>query len=675
MKKNTEDIAARIEQLRNIIDEHNRRYYIDNQPVISDFEYDILINELQTLEKKYPGFKSDTSPTVRVGSDLSASGAQNEFSQKLHKYPMLSLSNTYDKEELIAFNERVVKSTGVDVEYVCELKIDGSAISLTYHKGELKDAVTRGDGEKGDIVTENILNTRSVPRFLKGSGYPDEFEIRGEIFMPWSAFDRLNKSREENEEQLFANPRNAAAGSLKLLDSSLVKERGLEAILYHYISDENRFSNHSEALEAVKSWGLPVSGYTKICKSIDEVFNFLELWDVERKKLPYPTDGVVIKVNNLQLQSKLGYTAKSPRWATAYKFKAERALTRLISIDYQVGRTGAITPVANLEPVLLSGTIVKRASLHNLDQIELLDIHMNDYVYVEKGGEIIPKITGVELSRRDINALRPVFPENCPDCGTALTRDESEARHYCPNFISCPTQLKASLLHFCSRKAMNILAGDATIEQLYNKGFVKNISDFYKLSVGELLQLDGWKERSAERFLKSIADSVSAPFHKVLFSLGIRHVGETTAKSLASHFENIDNLASASKEELVQVDDVGVKMAESICGYFAGDAAKRIISELKEAGLQFSQQRAAGNTKSELLLNQSVVISGNFSVSRDEIKKLIEEHSGKNSGSVSSKTSFLLAGEEPGPSKIQKAKSLGIKIVNEEEFMKLIENN
>lgn len=675
MKKNTEDIAARIEQLRNTIDEHNRRYYIDNQPVISDFEFDILINELQTLEKKYPVFKSDTSPTVRVGSDLSSSGAQNEFSQKLHKYPMLSLSNTYDKEELIAFNERVVKIAGVDVEYVCELKIDGSAISLTYHKGELKDAVTRGDGEKGDIVTENILSTRSVPRFLKGYGYPDEFEIRGEIFMPWSAFDRLNKSREENEEQLFANPRNAAAGSLKLLDSTLVKERGLEAILYHYISDENRFSNHSEALEAAKSWGLPVSGYTKICKSIEEVFNFLDLWNIERKKLPYPTDGVVIKVNNLQLQSKLGYTAKSPRWATAYKFKAERALTKLVSIDYQVGRTGAITPVANLEPVLLSGTIVKRASLHNLDQIELLDIHMNDYVYVEKGGEIIPKITGVELSKRDITSQKPLFPESCPDCGTTLTRDESEARHYCPNFISCPTQLKASLLHFCSRKAMNILAGDATIEQLYNKGFVRNISDFYKLTTEELLQLDGWKERSAERFLKSISDSVSAPFHKVLFSLGIRHVGETTAKSLASHFETIDNLANASKDELLQVDDVGAKLAESICGYFAGDASKKIILELKEAGLQFSQQRIAANTKSELLLNQIIVISGNFSVSRDEIKKLIEEHSGKNSGSVSSKTSFLLAGEEPGPSKIQKAKSLGIKILNEEEFMKLIENN
>jgi len=399
--------------------------------------------------------------------------------------------------------------------------------------------------------------------------------------MPWSAFDRLNKSREENEEQLFANPRNAAAGSLKLLDSSLVKERGLEAILYHYISDENRFTNHSEALEAAKSWGLPVSGYTKICGSIDEVLSFLDFWDIERKKLPYPTDGVVIKVNNLQLQSKLGYTAKSPRWATAYKFKAERALTKLISIDYQVGRTGAITPVANLEPVLLSGTIVKRASLHNLDQIELLDIHLDDYVYVEKGGEIIPKITGVEVSKRDSHALRPVFPENCPDCGTALTRDESEARHYCPNFISCPTQLKASLLHFCSRKAMNILAGDATIEQLYSKGFVKNISDFYKLTTTELLQLDGWKERSAERFLNSISDSVRAPFHKVLFSLGIRHVGETTAKSLASHFENIDSLANASREELVQVDDVGVKMAESISAYFSGGAAKRIISELK----------------------------------------------------------------------------------------------
>lgn len=675
MKKNLENIAARIEQLRNELEEHNRRYYVDNQPVISDFEYDLLINELQTLEKKYPQFLTDSSPTVRIGSDLGQSGTQSEFLQKLHKYPMLSLSNTYDKGELSTFHERVIKLAGIDVEYVCELKIDGSAISLTYHKGMLQDAVTRGDGEKGDIVTENILKTNSVPRFLKGSGYPEEFEIRGEIFMPWSAFDNLNKIRENNEEQLFANPRNAAAGSLKLLDSSIVAGRGLKAILYHYISDSNNFTTHSQAIEAVKSWGLPVSGYSKTCKSIEEVFEFLDYWDTERKSLPYPTDGVVIKVNNLQLQSRLGYTAKSPRWATAYKFKAERALTRLLSVDYQVGRTGAITPVANLEPVLLSGTVVKRASLHNLDQMQLLDIHIDDYVYVEKGGEIIPKITGVELSRRDINATVPSFPSECPDCGTLLTRVESEARHYCPNFKSCPTQLKAGLLHFCGRKAMNILAGDATIEQLYNKGFVKSVSDFYKLSANELLQMDGWKEKSAERFLKSIEESLKAPFHKVLFALGIRHVGETTAKTLASHFENIDNLISATKEELIQVDDVGEIMADSIAGYFANQSALKLIEELRATGMKFSQAESQARIKSGYLINQVIVISGNFSISRDEIKKMIEEHSGKNTGSVSSKTTLLLAGEDAGPSKLQKAKTLGIKIINEAEFMRLIENN
>lgn len=671
MKKKREEAGARIAQLREIINEQNRRYYIENQPVISDFEYDLLLNELQTLEKTYPGYFSENSPTVRVGSDLSDDSVASEFKQATHKYPMLSLSNTYDKDELYAFNERVVKSVESQVDYVCELKIDGSAISLSYYNGRLVRAVTRGDGTTGDDVTSNVKKIKSLPQSLKGSGYPLEFEIRGEIFMPWSSFDEINKKREENEEQLFANPRNAAAGSLKLLDPRIVEERGLETILYHFVSEEKIADSHYEVLQMAEKWGLPVSEHTKVCKNMDEVIDYLNYWDNERKKLPYPTDGVVIKVNDLELQKTLGFTSKSPRWATAYKFKAEQSLTKLLSIDYQVGRTGAITPVANLEPVLLSGTVVKRASLHNLDQMSLMDIHISDYVYVEKGGEIIPKITGVELSMRDKDAKKPKFPEFCPDCGTRLVREESEAKHFCPNSELCPTQIKAKFLHFSGRKAMNILIGEATIDQLYNLNLIKKLPDIFKLTADELMTMDGWKERSALRFLESLEESKKSPFFKVLFALGIRYIGENSAKSLANHFGNIDNIISASKEDLTEVGDIGEVMAQSVSDYFSSPGNLNVIKELKEIGLNFETTEKKERL-SEILKGCTVVVSGNFSIPREDIKKMIEIHSGKNGSSVTSKTTYLLAGEKPGPEKIQKANSLGIKTITEEEFFKLI---
>ena len=671
MKKKREDAGARIAQLREIINEQNRRYYVENQPVISDFEYDLLLNELQTLEKTYPGYFSENSPTVRVGSDLSDDSVASEFKQATHKYPMLSLSNTYDKDELYAFNERIVKSVESQVDYVCELKIDGSAISLSYYNGRLVRAVTRGDGTTGDDVTSNVRKIKSLPQSLKGSDYPVEFEIRGEIFMPWSSFDEINKKREENEEQLFANPRNAAAGSLKLLDPRIVEERGLETILYHFVSEEKIADSHYEVLQMAGKWGLPVSEHTKVCKNMDEVIDYLNYWDNERKKLPYPTDGVVIKVNDLELQKTLGFTSKSPRWATAYKFKAEQSLTKLLSIDYQVGRTGAITPVANLEPVLLSGTVVKRASLHNLDQMSLMDIHISDYVYVEKGGEIIPKITGVELSMRDKDAKSPEFPEFCPDCGTRLVREESEAKHFCPNSEQCPTQIKAKFLHFSGRKAMNILIGEATIDQLYNLNLIKNLPDLFKLTADDLMTMDGWKERSALRFLESLEESKKSPFFKVLFALGIRYIGENSAKSLANHFGNIDNLISASKEDLTEVGDIGEVMAQSVSDYFSSPGNLNVIKELKEIGLNFEATEKK-EILSEKLKGCTVVVSGNFSLQREEIKKMVELHSGKNGSSVTSKTTYLLAGEKPGPEKIQKANSLGIKTITEEEFFKLI---
>ena len=653
----------RIKELRNIIEEANRRYYVDNSPTLSDFEFDMLLKELESLEKEHPDLITSDSPTQHVGSDKT-----REFEQYPHRYPMLSLGNTYDIGEVEAFAERAAKGIGNAFTYSCELKFDGTAICLTYRNGRLLRALTRGDGTVGDDVTRNARYISNIPQVLKGSGWPEEFEIRGEIYMPWDAFDRLNEEREREEEQPFANPRNAASGSLKLLDSGMVAERGLECTLYHMLGEKLPFSTHAEALDKASEWGLPISDKRRICSSTEEIEEFITYWDTERKNLPFATDGIVIKVNELPYQEELGYTAKFPRWAVAYKFKAEQALTRLLSIDYQVGRTGAVTPVANLEPVQLSGTVVKRASLHNADQMEQLDIHIGDYVYVEKGGEIIPKITGVELSRRTDDVTLPLFPEMCPDCGTRLVRDEKEAKSFCPNQSGCPTQIKGKLVHFLSRKAMNVIAGDATIEQFYSKGLVWNIADFYELTKEHLLTLDGWKERSAERFLKSLDDSRKTSFDRVLYALGIRHIGETTAKSLAKHFGNIDAIAAASRDELLLVDDIGEVIADSITAYFQEEINRETIDRLKAAGLKFEME-AGQKKQSDTLAGMSIVISGNFSISRDEMKALIVAHGGKSSGSISGKTAYLLAGEKPGPEKLKKAESLGVKVIGEKEFM------
>ena len=666
----------RIKELRDLINEANRRYYVDNAPTLSDYEFDMLLKELETLEREYPEYLTADSPTQRVGSDL-----KKEFEQFPHKYPMLSLGNTYDITEVQAFADRAAKGIGNSFTFSCELKFDGTAICLTYRKGKLFRALTRGDGSIGDDVTRNVRYISNIPQHLsvpvgfipsadKPSPWPEEFEIRGEIYMPWAAFDRLNEERLKDEEQPFANPRNAASGSLKLIDSRMVAERGLECTLYHMLGDSLPYSTHDQALKVAESWGLPVSDKRKICSSIQEIEEFISYWDTERKNLTYATDGIVIKVNELAYQNELGYTAKAPRWATAYKFKAEQALTRLLSIDYQVGRTGAVTPVANLEPVQLSGTIVKRASLHNSEQMQQLDIHIGDYVYVEKGGEIIPKITAVELSMRTEDVVLPHFPEFCPDCGTPLIKDEQEAKSFCPNQDGCPTQIQAKLVHFLSRKAMNVIAGDATVEQLYNKALVWNIADFYELTKEHLLTLDGWKEKSAERFLKSLQESRNVPFERVLFALGIRHIGETTAKSLARHFGNIDAIASAEKETLLETDDIGEIIADSIFSYFRNPDNIEIISRLKAAGLRFKVEGQKQNL-SDTLEGMTIVISGNFSISRDAMKELIALNGGKSSGSISGKTSYLLAGEKAGPEKLKKAESLGIKVISEEDLYRM----
>ena len=676
----------RIQELRDILNEANRKYYVENSPVLSDFEFDMLLKELEALEKEYPDLRTEDSPTQKVGSDLSTGAAKvagKEFEQYPHRYPMLSLGNTYDIPEVQAFADRASKGIGNAFTYSCELKFDGTAICLTYRNGKLARALTRGDGTVGDDVTANVRNIANIPQELKAPAgffptllqphpWPEEFEIRGEIYMPWPAFDRLNQQRQKDEEAPFANPRNAASGSLKLTDSKMVADRGLECTLYHILGEDLPFQTHDQALKAAQSWGLPVSDKRKVCRSIEEIEEFINYWDTERKTLLFATDGIVIKINELPYQEELGYTAKFPRWAVAYKFKAEQALTKLLSIDYQVGRTGAVTPVANLEPVQLSGTVVKRASLHNADQMLLLDIHIGDYVYVEKGGEIIPKITAVELSKRESNVILPHFPENCPDCGTRLVKDEQEAKAFCPNQISCPTQIKGRLVHFLSRKAMNVIAGDATVDQLYNKALVWNVADFYELTMEHLLTLEGWKERSAERFLKSLDDSRKVPFERVLYALGIRYVGETTAKSLAKHFGSIDALAKATIEELLATDDIGQVIAESVYDFFREEVNIDTIGRLKAAGLKFEAE-GSQQKLSDRLAGKTIVISGNFSVSRDDMKALIIAHGGKSSGSISGKTSYLLAGEKPGPEKIKKAESLGVEIIDELKFREIIE--
>ena len=667
----------RINELKLTLIEANRKYYVENSPVMSDYDFDMLLKELERLEAMYPEYASEDSPTRQVGSDR-----QKEFMQYPHRYPMLSLGNTYDIIEVQAFAERAAKSIGHAFTYSCELKFDGTAICLTYRNGKLFRALTRGDGAVGDDVTANVKRISNIPlRLTVPSGFistadkpqpwPEEFEIRGEIYMPWAAFERLNEERVKDEDQPFANPRNAASGSLKLLDSKEVANRGIECTLYHMLGENLPFATHEDALDAAESWGLPVSDKRKICRSIEEIEDFITYWDTERKNLPYATDGIVIKVNELPYQQELGYTAKFPRWAVAYKFKAEQALTKLLSIDYQVGRTGAVTPVANLEPVQLSGTVVKRASLHNADQMQILDIHIGDYVYVEKGGEIIPKITGVELSQRTPEVTLPHFPEKCPDCGTPLIKDQEEAKSFCPNQTGCPTQIKGRLVHFLSRKAMNVIAGDATIEQLFNLALVWNVADFYELTKEHLLRLEGWKERSADRFLKSLEESKKVPFERVLYALGIRYVGEATAKSVARHYGNVDAIMAASVQELLNVEDVGQVIAESIYDFFADESNKEIVSRLKGVGLQF-ESTGAPKQVSAALEGKTIVISGNFSISRDEMKALIVAYGGKNSGSISGKTAFLLAGDKPGPEKIKKAESLGVSIISEDEFRSMI---
>ena len=662
----------RIEQLRAVLWENSHKYYVENAPTMSDYEYDQLMHELEALEARYPEYASEDSPTRRVGSDLEDSVQEGGFAKYPHRYPMLSLSNTYSIREVEEFAERAAKALDVPFTYSCELKFDGTAICLTYRDGVLWRALTRGDGVSGDDVTENARRITNIPHRLSGSGWPQEFEIRGEVLMPFESFETLNHEREVAEEPLFANPRNAASGSLKLQDPQEVGRRGLMCTLYHIPSDLKAFPTHDAALTAAASWGLPVSRERRICYNIAEIEAFISHWDTARKALPYATDGVVIKINETAVQQQLGYTAKSPRWAVAYKFKAEQALTPILSIDYQVGRTGAVTPVANLEPVLLSGTMVKRATLVNEDQIRSLDIHQGDWVYVEKGGEIIPKITAVEPSRRPEGALVPRFPTICPDCGTPLVKPEGEARWFCPNTTGCPTQIKGRLLHFVSRKAMNILAGEATVEQLYKLNLVHSPADLYTLTEPQLLRLEGWKERSARRFLGSLALSRQVPFERVLFAVGIRYVGETTARDLARHFGTLEALQAASREELLVVPEVGEVIADSVLAFLGEEKNLLELNRLKEAGLHFSLEGGTA-ALSNALEGKTLVISGNFSISRDQMKALIEAHGGKCSSSVSGKTDYLLAGTKPGPEKVKKATELGVEILDEVQLRSLIQ--
>lgn len=654
-------------QLEQELDYHSHRYYVDNAPEISDFEFDALLRELQDLEATYPEDADPNSPTKRVGSDLTT-----EFESVEHRYPMQSLANTYSSEELGEWIDRIVKELG-EVEFVTELKFDGTAISLCYENGALKRAVTRGDGLRGDDVTNNVRTIASVPLKLRGEGYPALFEIRGEIIMPYASFDRLNREREAAGEPLLANPRNAAAGTLKLQSSQTVAHRGLDCTLYHLAGDNLPYTTHAEMLSAARGWGFKISDHTAICRSREEVEKFIAYWDTERKALPYATDGVVIKVNSYAQQRTLGSTAKAPRWAVAYKFQAEKALTKLLSVDFQVGRTGAITPVANLEPVQLAGTVVKRASIHNADQIAQLDIRLGDMVYIEKGGEIIPKITGVEQSLRTADSKPFEYITHCPECGSELVRFEGEAKHYCPNQSDCPPQIIGRIEHFVKRKAMDIEGlGGETIELLWQNGMLRDIADIYHLDPVQLASLPRLGEKSAANILEGVRRSKEVPFERVLFALGIRFVGETTAKYIATHFLSLDAIAAASAEELAEAEEVGDKIARSITEYFADDNNRRIIESLREAGLKFDME--IKQPTSNALLGKSVVISGKFlGRSRDDMKALVEEHGGKNLAAVSANVDFIVAGENMGPAKRQKAEKLGVKILSEEEFMALIE--
>lgn len=661
----------RIYQLREELHTHNYNYYVLNSPVISDIEFDHLMRELQDLEAKYPETYDENSPTMRVGSDIS-----KEFVQVEHKYPMLSLGNTYSEEEVTDFYERVRKSLNEEFEICCEMKFDGTSISLTYEDGKLVRAVTRGDGVKGDDVTNNVKTIRTVPLVLKGDNYPKEFEIRGEILMPWEVFENLNREREAKEEPLFANPRNAASGTLKQQNSAVVASRKLDAYLYYLLGDNLPCDGHYENLQEARKWGFKISDTMRKVKTLQEVFDFIKYWDTERKNLPVATDGIVLKVNSIRQQKKLGYTAKSPRWAIAYKFQAEKALTKLQKVTYQVGRTGAITPVANLDPVQLSGTIVKRASLHNADIIESLDLHEGDMVYVEKGGEIIPKITGVDIASRTPDSKPVRFITHCPECGEPLTRFDDEAAHYCTNEDSCPPQIKGKIEHFISRKAMNIEGlGPETVDLFYQEGMINNAADLYTLKEQDIARLERFGEKSAQNIMAGLEASRQVSFERVLFALGIRFVGETVAKKLARSIKNIDTLMTATKEELMAIDEIGEKIAESIIHFFSSEKNRELVERLKAAGLKMEMDAEETAALSNILEGQSVVISGVFAVhSRDEYKDIIEKHGGKNVGSISKKTSFILAGENMGPSKLEKAQKLGIRIMDENEFLKLIES-
>ena len=662
--------SERIQELRELLHKYNNLYYVQNAPVISDIEFDQLMHELIDLEEKHPELYDPNSPTQRVGSDISKG-----FEQAEHRYPMLSLDNTYSEQEVHEFFQRVSGLLNEPFEICCELKYDGLSISLIYEEGKLVQAVTRGDGVKGDIVTDNVRTIKSVPLVLQKGSYPRNFEIRGEVLMPWTSFEKLNAERERQEEPLFANPRNAASGTLKLQNPQEVARRQLDSYLYYLLGEKLPCDGHYENMMEAAKWGFKISDHMKKCTTIEEVLDYINYWDTERKNLPVATDGIVLKVNSLRQQRNLGFKAKSPRWAIAYKFQAERQLTRLNSVSYQVGRTGAVTPVANLDPVQLSGTIVKRATLHNADIIKGLDLHIGDMVYVEKGGEIIPKITAVDMDSRSLLMGDPVrFADVCPECGTKLIRYEGEAAYYCPNAISCPPQIKGRIEHFVSRKAMNIDGlGTETIDLFYQAGLIKDIADLYTLKAMDICRLEGLGEKSAVSIVHGIEDSKKVPFERVLFAIGIRFVGETVAKILARAFKSMEALENATMEQLTAVNEIGTKIAQSIVSFFADERSRALVNRLKEFGLQMelAQDEQEGGT--DLLKDKIIVISGVFNHhSRDEYKALIERHGGKNSGSISAKTSFVLAGDNMGPAKREKAQELGVRLVSENEFLEMI---
>ena len=662
--------TERIIELRELLHKYNNLYYVQNAPVISDIEFDQLMHELIDLEEKHPELYDANSPTQRVGSDISKG-----FEQAEHRYPMLSLDNTYNEQEVRDFFQRVSGLLNEPFEICCELKYDGLSISLIYEDGKLVQAVTRGDGVKGDIVTDNVRTIKSVPLVLQKGSYPRNFEIRGEVLMPWTSFEMLNAERERQEEPLFANPRNAASGTLKLQNPQEVSRRQLDSYLYYLLGEELPCDGHYENMMEAAKWGFKVSDHMKKCTTIEEVLDYINYWDTERKNLPVATDGIVLKVNSLRQQRNLGFKAKSPRWAIAYKFQAERQLTRLNSVSYQVGRTGAVTPVANLDPVQLSGTIVKRATLHNADIIKGLDLHVGDMVFVEKGGEIIPKITGVDMDSRSILVGDPVkFADVCPECGTKLIRYEGEAAYYCPNAISCPPQIKGRIEHFVSRKAMNIDGlGTETIDLFYQAGLIKDIADLYTLKAMDICRLEGLGEKSAVSIVHGIEDSKKVPFERVLFAIGIRFVGETVAKILARAFKSMEALENATMEQLTAVNEIGAKIAQSIVTFFADERSRALVNRLKEFGLQMELAQEEQEEGSDLLKDKIIVISGVFNYhSRDEYKALIERHGGKNSGSISAKTSFVLAGDNMGPAKREKAQELGVRLVSENEFLEMI---